>query len=228
MKVARLFVAFTLACLLAVASSADRAAAGELSSEEKADGFVSLFDGKTLAGWTGDVAGYEVIDGAIVCSQKKGGNLFTDKEYTDFVLRLDVKIPEGGNNGIGIRAPLGANAAFAGMELQVIDDPAEVYKNIKDWQHHGSVYGVVAAKTGSLKPAGEWNVQEVTVQGRRVKVVCNGQTIVDADLDEATKNGTLDGKEHPGVKNAKGHVGFLGHGAPVAFRNIRIKELPAK
>lgn len=190
------------------------------------EGFVSLFDGKTLDGWVGATDGYVVRDGAIVCDQKNGGNLFTSQEFSDFVLRLDVQIPKGGNNGIAVRAPnQKGTVAYDGTEIQVLDDDDEQYKTIKPWQFHGSVYGIVAAKTGARKADGEWNEEEITLKGRHIKVVVNGQTVVDADLDEASKDGTLDGKEHPGLTRASGHIGFLGHGHPVAFRNIRIKEL---
>jgi hypothetical protein len=198
-----------------------------VAADEEA-GFVPLFDGKTLAGWIGATDGYAVRDGAIVCEPKKGGNLFTEKEYANFVLRFEVKIPPGGNNGVAVRAPnQKGTVAYDGTEIQMLDDPAEVYKTIKVYQHHGSVYGIVPAKQGSLKPAGEWNVQEITLDRRHVKVVSNGQTIVDADLDEATKDGTADGKPHPGLKRTSGHIGFLGHGSAVEFRKLRIKELPA-
>lgn len=188
--------------------------------------FVSLFDGETLDGWIGATDGYVVRDGAIVCDQKKGGNLFTAKEYSDFVLRLEVQIPKGGNNGIAVRAPnQTGTVAYEGTEIQMLDDDDEQYANIKPWQFHGSVYGIVAAQTGARKADGEWNDTEITLEGRHIKVVVNGQTVVDADLDEASKDGTVDGKEHPGLKRTAGHIGFLGHGHPVAFRNIRIKEL---
>jgi len=203
------------------------AAADELSAAEKAAGFVSLFDGKSLAGWIGGTDAYAVRDGAIVCVQAKGGNLFTAGEYSDFVLRFDVKVPPDANNGIAIRSPAQqGNLHLLGIELQILDDESPKHKGIiKAYQHHGSIYGVVPAKPGALKPAGEWNEQEVTVIGDRFKVVLNGQTIVDADVAEASKNGTLDGQEHPGLKRKRGHLGFLGHGSPVEFRNIRIKPL---
>lgn len=191
------------------------------------EGFTPIFDGQTLNGWIGATKGYRVENGAIICDPKLGGgNLFTENEYQDFVLRLEIKIPEGGNNGIGLRTPNApGDMAYMAMESQVLDDASDKYKNIKPWQHHGSIYGVVPSKPGALKPAGEWNEQEITLQGRKVKIVLNGVTIVDADLDEASKDGTVDGKKHPGLTNVKGHIGFLGHGSPVEFRNIRIKEL---
>ena len=132
----------------------------------------------------------------------------------------------GANNGLGIRCPLKGPAHYDGIELQIIDNTAPKYKNLKPWQYHGSVYGVVSAKRGHLKPVGQWNSQEIICQGRRVKVILNGATIVDADLEKASAPKTLDGNPHAGLKRTKGHVGFLGHGDRVEFRNIRIKVLP--
>jgi len=186
-----------------------------------------LFNGKDLAGWTGHTQGYAVEDGAIVC-KPAGGRLFTADEYADFSFRFDFKTAPGGNNGVGIRAPLEGDPAYVGMEIQILDDGAEIYKSIQPWQTHGSVYGIVAAKRGFLKPAGEWNHEEIIARGRHVTVVLNGQTIVDADIDEASKAGTLDGKDHPGLKRTSGHIGFLGHGARIEFDNIRIKPLARK
>jgi Domain of Unknown Function (DUF1080) len=212
------------ACAVSLAATASFCSA-ELSQEEKDAGFKSLFDGKTLDGWVGATTGYEVQDGAITCIPSKGGNLYTAGEYGNFVFRFEFKLTPGANNGLGLRAPLEGDAAYVGMESQILDDTAEAYKNIKPWQHHGSIYGVVPAKTGFLKPVGEWNTEEVTCNGRKVKIVLNGETIVDADLDEATKDGTIDGNKHPGLERTKGHIGFLGHGHKVQFRNIRIKPL---
>lgn len=191
------------------------------------DGFVSLFDGKSLAGWTGSLPGYAVEDGNLICVAGGKGNLLTEAEYSDFVFKFEFKLTPGANNGLGIRCPKVAegNLHIDGIELQILDDTAEKYKTLKPYQYHGSVYGIVPAKTGSLKPLGEWNQQEVTAKGRLVKIVVNGTTIVDADLDEATKTGTLDGTPHPGLARPKGHVGFLGHGDRVDFRRIRIKSL---
>lgn len=200
-------------------------AADTLGDEEKSEGFVSLFNGESLDGWIGDTDGYAVEEGAIVCIPDRGGNLFTKEEYADFVLRFEFKLEPGANNGLGIRAPTDqGDVAYTGMELQILDDGHESYKDIRPYQAHGSVYGIVPAKRGFLKPTGEWNQQEVTCLGRKIKVVLNGETIVDADLDEATKDGAADHRDHPGVKRSTGHIGFLGHGARVEFRAIRIKE----
>lgn len=199
------------------------AAAGPAAPET---GFAPLFDGVSLAGWQGATQGYEVVDGELRCRKGAGGKLLTTREFSDFVLRFDFRLTPGANNGIGIRAPVEGDAAFNAMELQILDDAHPKYASLKPWQFHGSIYGVVAAERGSLKPAGEWNSQEVTVQGSKVKVVLNGKTIVDSDI-APFRDGqpTLDGRGHPGLARTSGYVGFLGHGDEVHFRNISIKEL---
>jgi hypothetical protein len=193
-----------------------------VSPEEAKDGFVSLFNGKTLEGWQGAVAGYTIEDGAMVCTP--GGNVYTKKEYANFVLRFEFKLPPGGNNGVGIRTPNQGDAAYVGMEIQVLDSEHPKYKDLHDYQYHGSIYGVVPAKRGFLKPAGEWNSEEIVANGSHIKVTLNGTVITDADIGKIEK--TADGKEHPGLHNPKGFIGWLGHGDPVAFRHVRVKELP--
>jgi hypothetical protein len=194
-----------------------------LSPEEAKDGFVSLFDGKTLDGWRGDVKGYPVENGVMVC---RGGDIYTAQPYANFIFRFEFKLPPGGNNGVSIRTPLGAPlpSAFSGMEIQILDDGHPMYKDLHPYQAHGSIYGVVPAKRGFLKPTGQWNEEEIIADGSRIKVTLNGTVITDADLSKIDK--PMDGQAHPGLHNAKGHIGWAGHGDPVAFRNIRIKELP--
>jgi hypothetical protein len=206
------------------------AIAPALVAQQAESGFTSLFDGKTLNGWTlvgGRGEGYGVKDGVLYCAKGGGGKLITDREYGDFVLRFDFKMPpEGSNNGLGIRAPREGDAAYQGMELQIIDEAAALsgkWGKLKDTQYHGSVYDVVPARRGAMKPAGQWNSQEVTVKGRQVTVVLNGQTILDADLDSVKDPEVL--KKHPGLQRTSGHIAFLGHNDYIEFRNIRVKEL---
>jgi HEAT repeat protein len=198
-----------------------------LTAEEKSDGFSALFNGRNLNGWVGDTVAYGVEDGMIVTRPSKGtiGNLYSEKEYADFNFRFEFLLTPAANNGLGIRAPLTGDAAYVGMELQILDNTAPVYANLQPYQYHGSVYGVIPAKTGYLKPLGEWNSEEVVVQGTRVKVILNGTVIVDGDIAGPRDNGTMDHNEHPGLKNKTGHIGFLGHGSLVKFRNIRVKDL---
>lgn len=201
----------------------------KVTKEEEAEGFVPMFNGIDLAGWTGNKVDYFAQEGMLVCqpSGHGSGNLYTEKEYGDFIMRFEFQLTPGANNGLGIRTPTTGDAAYVGMELQILDNEAEIYKNLKPYQYHGSVYGVIAAKRGFLKPVGEWNVQEVQAIGSRIKITLNGEVIVDGDIAEASKNGTAtaDGLKHPGLLNPAGHIGFLGHGSPLKFRNLRIKEV---
>ncbi len=199
----------------------------QLSKEEKEQGFDVLFNGKDLSNWVGNKTDYVVEDNtiAIYPTKESHGNLNTEKEYSDFIFRFDFQLTPGANNGLGIHAPLEGDAAYVGKEIQILDDTAPVYAKLEKWQYHGSVYGIIAAKRGFLKPVGEWNHEEVYVKGDYIKVTLNGTVILEGDIKKATKNGTLDHKEHPGLNRKKGHIAFLGHGTVVKFRNIRIKDL---
>lgn len=219
------FIVLSLWCVCGIAEARER-------------GFKSLFNGRDLAGWTGDIGGYVVEDGAIYA--KDGfNNIYTEKEYSDFVLRFEFcfDIP-GVNSGIGIRTPKGVDAAYHGMcEVQILDHDAPIYKGLRDYQVHGSVYGIVPARRIKHKEYGQWSSQEIRVEGERVTVTVNGEVIVDADLREACQGFnvgpdgdgrnpyTVDGYDHPGLFNKDGYIGILGHGEGVRFRNIRIKSL---
>ncbi len=203
--------------------TADEANA-RLRGDDAAQGFASIFNGKDFTGWAGAVDNYEIKDGAIVCKPDHGGNLFTEQEYGDFVVRLEFKLPPGGNNGLAIRYPGKGNPAYDGMtELQVLDNTAEKYAKLDPRQYHGSIYGQVPAHRGYLRPVGQWNYQEVTVRGSTIKVELNGTVIVDANISEITDY--MDGSPHPGKDLKKGHFGFAGHNDPVMFRNIAIREI---
>ncbi|MDY5637948.1 MAG: DUF1080 domain-containing protein [Parabacteroides sp.] len=202
----------------------------QLSDEEKKEGFKVLFDGTNMHEWTGNTVDYTLEDGCISMNPSKsfGGNLYTKDEYANFVYRFDFQLTPGANNGVGIRTPMEGDAAYVGMEIQVLDCEHPIYKNITKLQHHGSVYGIIPAKDDhpkAFKPAGEWNTEEIYADGDYIRVTVNGVVITEGNIREAVKNGTPDGHEHPGLFNKKGHIGFLGHGSPVKFRNIRIKEL---
>ncbi len=195
---------------------------------EREAGFISLFDGQSLKGWTlvaPKGAGYGVTNGVLYCAKGGGGNLLSEREYADFILRFEFKLEPGSNNGLAIRAPLdGGSLAYSGIELQILDDDAPKYAKLKPAQYHGSLYDVWPAERGALRKPGQWNRQEVTVIGRRVTVVLNGQQILDANLNAVSDVNTL--LKHPGILRDKGHIGFLGHDDYVEFRNIRLKELP--
>jgi len=195
-----------------------------LRGDDEAAGFSSIFNGKNLDGWAGNVDDYEVRDGAIVCKPDRGGTLYTEEEFGDFVARLEFKLPPGGNNGLAIRYPGSGNPAYDGMtELQVLDNTAAKYSALDARQYHGSVYGQVAAHRGYLRPVGEWNYQEVTVVGSTITVELNGTVIVRADVSEISE--FMADTAHPGKDLKKGHFGFAGHDDPVMFRNVAIRRM---
>jgi hypothetical protein len=222
-----------VAIVLLVCGCAAKSGGGEKSATNKEVGFAPLLNGTDFSGWTYGTdpkgaqrkagKGYQYRDGSIYCTVADGGNLFTEKEYGDFILRFDFKLTRGANNGVAIRSPLDGQTAYDGIEIQVLDDTAEKYAKLRPEQYHGSVYDVVAAERGHLKPVGEWNTEEITAQGRHITVKLNGHTTVDTNLDDVKDEAKL--KKHPGLQRASGHIGFLGHGAEVEFKNVRIKEL---
>jgi hypothetical protein len=200
--------------------------ANRILASHGGSGFQSAFNGQDFEGWAGPVTEYEVKDGAICCRPKKGGTIYTTKEYGDFMARLEFKLPPGGNNGLAIRYPGSGDTAYVGMcELQVLDDQYEkaTGENIDPRQAHGSAYGMVPAQRGYQHPIGEWNFEEVTVRGSKIKIELNGTIILDCDL--ANVKEFLDGRAHPGKDRARGYFGFAGHNDPVCFRKIEIKEL---
>ncbi|HEU5070232.1 MAG TPA: DUF1080 domain-containing protein [Verrucomicrobiae bacterium] len=190
-------------------------------------GFQSVFDGTDFAGWQGPVDNYEVKDGALQCRAGKGGTIYTTAEFTNFVARLEFKLPPGGNNGLAIRYPGQGDTAYDGMcECQVLDDHYEkaTGQTIDPRQAHGSAYGMVAAERGYQHPIGDWNYEEVTVNGPTLKVELNGTVILNADLSKVTE--FMHNSPHPGKDRPSGHFGFAGHNDPVMFRNISIEPLP--
>jgi hypothetical protein len=199
--------------------------ANKLLRADDPEGFKSVFNGKDFTGWAGSLDCCKVADSAIVWQPEKGGTIYTEKEYSDFIVRVEFKLPPGGNNGLAIRYPGTGNTAYEGMsECQVLDDNYEKVKGqIDPRQTHGSAYGMVAALRGYQHPIGEWNYEEVTVKGSTIKVELNGTQILDADLSKVTE--FMANSKHPGKDRKSGHFGFAGHNDPVAFRNISIKPL---
>ncbi len=201
-------------------------AASSAFAEVTEDGFISLFNGEDLTGWTGDRIGHRVEEGILVANPL--GNLYTEDEFDDFIFRFEFKLTPGANSGIGIRVPMRGKASSEGMEIQILDDTAEKHADVKPWQRHGSIYGIIPATPGHLKPVGEWNAQEIHVQGTQVRVVLNGAVIVDADLAPFRDGApTPDGKEHPGLLRERGHISLAGHNTRLFFRNLAIKPLHA-
>lgn len=202
------------------------AEADRILSKDSESGFTPILNGRDLKGWAGPLDNYEVVDGAVMCKAGKGGTIYTEKEYGDFVVRLEYKLPPGGNNGLAIRYPGKGDTAYEGMcELQVLDDNYEKVTNSKidPRQAHASAYGMVAAARGFQRPPGEWNCEEVTVQGSKIRVELNGFVVLDTDLSQIKEY--LANSPHPGKDRTRGHFGFAGHNDPVMFRNVRLREL---
>lgn len=190
------------------------------------DATVRLYNGKDLSGW--DVRGGRreawMADGDLLsCVGEGGGWLCTSKTYSDFVLKLEYRIPAGGNSGVGIRVPPEGNPAHAGMEIQILDDDADEYKDLVPAQYTGGIYYQAAAKRGAAKPPGEWNTYEITCRGSQITVVLNGQKINDVSVDKMTKG---EGG-HPALSDRpeRGFIGLQSHGTRVDFRNLTIKDL---
>ena len=187
--------------------------------------WVTLFNGKDFtnfgaAGKT-EQNGYVVKDGVIE-STPQCRNLMTEKQYADYILEFEFQLTPGANNGLGIHYPGNGNPAYSGMELQILDNTADKYAGkLKDFQYHGSVYGLQPALVGHLNPVGEWNSQRVTCRGPRVTVELNGVCITDANLDELNK----EKPGHKGSQRRSGHLGFAGHGDVIRVRQMRIAEL---
>ena len=199
------------------AGCAGHMADGDPSADD-GQAYTSLFNGRDLTGWTGAVDGYGVKDGVLFCKRGGGGFLYTEQQFDNFILEFDFKLEDGSNNGLGIRYPGQGDAAYTGMELQILDNTADKFADLRPSQYHGSIYGLVAAERGHLKPVGQWNRQRVIANGPLITVILNGATIVDCDLTKVEK-------PHDGKSNRTGHIAWCGHGDYVEFRNIRIKPI---
>jgi hypothetical protein len=199
-------------------------AAFALVSTAHAGEWVPLFNGKNLEGWQavdGPLDSWKVEDGMLYCSGGGGGWLSTTKEYGEFEIELEFRVPAGGNSGVFLRAPHEGNPAFAGMEVQVLDDRAAEYATLQPYQYCGSLYGITAPKSRVSKPAGEWQTMKIVCQGREVQVTLNGTQISSTNLDEQQAHA----KEHPGINRASGHIGLQNHGTRLDYKNIRLREL---
>jgi len=185
-----------------------------------------IFNGKDLKGWQGmqgEVKNWAVKDGALTGSGGEGAQwLATTHEYDDFDLTLEFNLPKDGNSGIFIRAPKEGTPYLDGMEIQLLDDYGDKWKDLKPDQFTGALYAVQAPSRRVTKPAGLWQAMRILCVGRKCQVWVNGEQIIDVDLDELLKS---HGEKVPGLKRAKGLIGLQNHGDPVSFRNIRIQEV---
>jgi hypothetical protein len=217
--------------VLALAVSAWALPATRGADQDVPEGFQPLFNGKDLSGWTvnegGKIDRWGAEDGILFTTGKAGGGwLMTEKEYGDFELLLEYKVPNAGNSGVALRSPLKGDPAYVGMEIQILDNPwyqdENKYKGgIKPVQLTGAIYGVVPPATDATKKAGTWNRMHITAKGRHVTVEVNGTKVVDADLDDYKEHA----KQHPGLLRETGHVGLQCHTDRVEFRHVYVKPL---
>lgn len=187
-----------------------------LSEAERAEGFISLFDGKSLDGWwlrSPDVQSFEVKDGNIEWVRKGSDAMFTRDRYDNFILRFEWKIEKGGNNGVWLRAPRAVRSSKIGFEFQIMGD-SDIAEPTAD--STGSVYRVIPAKALAARPEGEWNEVEIMLNGPHYQATLNGVQIQDVNFDE-----------HPELawRLRKGFICISDHGSPAWFRNIRVKKL---
>ena len=197
----------------------------EILASKGGNDFKSAFNGKNFEGWAGPTNNYSVDHGSIQCIKGKGGTIYVNDELGNFSARMEFKLPPGGNNGLAIRYPGSGDTAYVVMcELQVLDDSAKKYAKLHPAQYHGSAYGMAPAARGYQRPVGEWNFQEVTVDGSRIKVELNGTLILNADLANVEKP-MYDIGKFKGRLRKSGYFGFAGHGDAVSFRNISIRNI---
>jgi hypothetical protein len=210
-------VLFLVVCWTSAAQAADN---------DAPEGFQRLFNGKDLTGWQvlgGKITSWGAADGILFTSGSNGGWLMTEKEFGDFELRLEFKVPEKGNSGVALRAPMKGDPAYQGMEIQILDDAWHKtnYPGLKKTQLTGSIYDVVGPTKEVLKPIGEWNTYRIIAKGRNISVNLNGTEIVNANLDDYKDKV----KTHPGLQRDKGHLGLQCHGGRVEFRKLYVKPL---
>jgi len=217
MKTACLPLAAALAALLFV----QPAAAEKKDSKKSEQGFTKLYNGKDLSGWTTTGNWLPQEDGVLAIKPRKGEKgwqrygayLWTEKQYGDFVLKLEFKIPPRGNSGVFVRVADRDNPVKTGLEVQILDS----YGKKGKLGHHdnGGIIRTAGPEKNASKPAGEWNQLTITMKGSHIQVELNGQQIHDLNLEKTASKDT----------KARGYIGLQDHGLPLEFRNIRIKEL---
>jgi hypothetical protein len=199
--------------------------AAQPADKDAPEGFEPLFNGKDLTGWkvhNGKMDVWGAEDGLLFVKGGGGGWLMTEKEYSDFEVRVEYRMPRKGNSGVAIRSPLEGDPAYTGMEIQLLDDETWAKEEkLRPEQFTGSIYDVVAPSKQVTKPFGEWNKIRIVAKGRQVTVELNGTVIVDANLDDYKDRA----KKHPGLLREKGHIGLQSYNFRVDFRNLYVKPL---
>ncbi|HOI47970.1 MAG TPA: DUF1080 domain-containing protein [Prolixibacteraceae bacterium] len=226
----------------------EEAGLNQLSEKEKADGWVLMFDGTTSNGWRGVnkdhfPTGWEVVDGTLHCKASgkgeagatDGGDILYDKEFSNFILKLEWKISEGGNSGIFYlgKEVEGWPIYKTAPEMQILDNERHPDALLgKDGNRKaGSLYDLIPANPQNAKPAGEWNTVEIMVYQGTVVHKQNGETVLEYHLWTDDWNKLVAGSKFPGLNPdwanvpQAGVIALQDHGNDVWFRNIKIKEL---
>ncbi|MGQ9731996.1 MAG: 3-keto-disaccharide hydrolase [Candidatus Zipacnadales bacterium] len=188
------------------------------------EGFVLLSNDAELSAWRLPQAEGWVWEEGVIRRQK-GGTLFSRAIYEDFVLRLEYRIAKGHNSGLFLHAPLSGRHSAIGMELQIMGDYGRTEPNTTST---GALYDAKAPRVCANKPDGEWNVLEVQLSGRHMKVTLNEQVIHDFDLDDPQINEGQAYGQRLTDRRPRGFIGVQDHGNPVEFRNIWIKVEPER
>lgn len=207
----------------------------------KKDGWISLFDGKSLKGWhgynkTGEVKNWEIEDGALVClgaaKDASGGDIVTDKKFANFELKWEWKVNKGCNSGVMyhvVEGPKWHSPYETGPEYQIIDDIG-FPEHLEEWQQAGADYAMhTANKLKMLKPVGEWNTSKIIFNKGHVEHWLNGKKIVEFEAwsaDWNKKRETGKWKDYPDYGKAKtGEIALQDHGDKAFYKNIMIREL---
>lgn len=190
-----------------------------------ADQWQSLFNGHDLTGWQpidSSADHWHAADGVLYCEGGGGGWLSTTQEYANFELRLEFRVPEGGNSGVFLRAPHQGNPAYAGLEVQVLDDFAPQYAQLQPSQYTGSVYDVAAPSHRVTRRAGQWQEMVILCDGPKVRITINGAPVLVTRLDDHPEKF----EKHPGLTRTSGYIGLQNHGTRLEYRNLAIRVLP--
>jgi len=209
------------------------------SGEGKVEGWTSLFDGKSLEGWRTlggkPAAGWEAKEGVLrvaIAKGTKGQDIYTEKEYANFVLEFEWKIPEGGNSGVKYRMSW-YGGEYLGPEYQILGEKVDrAAKGRPSKDLSGALYDVIPIDPArrDIRPAPEWNAARIVADKNRIEHWLNGKKLVDIDVSsvefkEAVKKSKFRTREGF-AQSLPGRIMLQYHGSEVSFRNIRIKELP--
>ena len=220
-------VSFLLVLAFPISAGADDGLVPLFPKDGQPDGWIAT-EWNDLAKPAPKGSEWTVKDGVLTAGKQRGTWLISEKEYTDFVLELEIKLTERGNSGVALRAPMKGDPAFDGMEFQVADyryNPLALGSELT-----GGIYRAIAPIKQVYKPTA-WNTIKIELKGTKLKGTVNGELVQDVDLSKFDKSVKRhDGKDAPPVKDrpGKGHIGFQHlsrNNEPVLIRGAKLKEL---